>query len=116
FMARRIARTLYLVIKILLVGAGMAAVSGLVNPQRCLAQSADNNRSQNISAQVQRDNIEQTVARFLAAFANRDLPAFIQFSAENATMFFPPSAPGSPSRRVEGKTEIGRAFKELYDR
>ena len=56
------------------------------------------------------------MASFLAAFANRDLPAFTEFFAEDATMFFPPSAPGSPPRRVEGKTEIGRAFKELYDR
>ena len=31
-------------------------------------------------------------------------------------MFFPPSATGSPSRRVERKTEIRRAFTELYDR
>ena len=56
------------------------------------------------------------MASFLAAFANRDLPAFSEFFAEDATMFFPPSAPGSPSRRVEGKTEIRRAFTELYDR
>jgi ketosteroid isomerase-like protein len=115
-MALRIARTLYLVRKLLLVGAGMAPASGLVNPPRSLAQSADANPAQNISAQVQRDNIEQTMASFLAAFANRDLPAFSEFFAEDATMFFPPSATGSPSRRVEGKTEIRRAFTEFYDR
>ena len=60
------------------------------------------------------DSVEQTVSRFLVAFANRDVPAFTDFIAEDATMFFPPSAPGAPSLRVQGKTEIARVFTELY--
>ena len=62
------------------------------------------------------DSVEQTVSRFLVAFANRDVPAFSEFFAEDATMFFPPSATGAPSLRVQGKTEITRAFAELYAR
>ena len=62
------------------------------------------------------DSVEQTVSRFLVAFANRDVPAFTDFIAEDATMFFPPSAPGVPPLRVQGKTEITRAFAELYAR
>jgi ketosteroid isomerase-like protein len=62
------------------------------------------------------DSVEQTVSRFLVAFANRDVPAFTDFIAEDATMFFPPSAPGAPPLRVQGKIEITRAFGELYAR
>jgi ketosteroid isomerase-like protein len=56
------------------------------------------------------------MSRFLVAFANNDVPAFAEFMAEDATMFFPPSAPGAPSLRVQGKTEIARAFAEMYAR
>lgn len=62
------------------------------------------------------DSVEQTISRFLVAFANRDVPAFAEFIAGDATMFFPPSAHGAPSLRVQGKTEIARAFAELYAR
>ena len=62
------------------------------------------------------DSVEQTVSRFLVAFANRDLAAFTECFAEDATMFFPPSAPGAPSIRVQGKTGIARAFAEMYAR
>ena len=62
------------------------------------------------------DSVEQTMSRFLVAFANNDVPAFAEFMAEDATMFFPPSAPGAPSLRVQGKTEIARAFAEMYAR
>ena len=65
---------------------------------------------------VKPDSVEQTMSRFLAAFANRDVPAFAEFMAEDATMFFPASARGAPSLRVQGKTEIARAFAELYAR
>jgi ketosteroid isomerase-like protein len=59
-------------------------------------------------------SVEQTVSRFLVAFANRDVPAFTGFIAEDGTMFFPPFAPGAPPLRVQGKTGITRAFAELY--
>jgi hypothetical protein len=48
------------------------------------------------------DSVEQTVSPFLVAFANRDVPAFTDFIAEDATMFFPPTAPGAPPLRVQG--------------
>jgi ketosteroid isomerase-like protein len=56
------------------------------------------------------------MSRFLVAFANNDVPAFAEFMAEDATMFFPPSAPGAPSLRVQGKSEIAGAFAEMYAR
>ena len=62
------------------------------------------------------DSVEQTASRFLVAFANRDVPAFSEFFAEDATMFFPDPGNGFPSLRVQGKTEITRAFSELYAR
>ena len=53
------------------------------------------------------DSVEQTMSRFLVAFANNDVPAFAEFMAEDATMFFPPSAPGArpgSSRAGAGKS------------
>ena len=60
------------------------------------------------------DSVELTMSRLLVA--NNDVAAFAEFMAEDATMFFPPSAPGAPSLRVQGKTEIARAFAEMYAR
>ena len=60
------------------------------------------------------DSVELTMSRLLVA--NNDVAAFSEFMAEDATMFFPPSAPGAPSLRVQGKTEIARAFAEMYAR
>jgi len=78
-MSTRIARAFYFVRKLLLVSAGTVAASGLVNPPRSLAQSPDASLAHNISAQVQRDNIEQVMASFLAAFANRDVRPSVSF-------------------------------------
>jgi ketosteroid isomerase-like protein len=63
-----------------------------------------------IGAQAGADEIEQTLQRFLMPFSNRDIPAFIQFFADDATVFFP----ARPPRRVQGRPDIAQAFSELF--
>ena len=51
------------------------------------------------------DSVELTMSRLLVA--NNDVAAFAEFMAEDATMFFPPSAPGArpgSSRAGAGKS------------
>lgn len=54
--------------------------------------------------------------QFLVAFSNRDIATFSAFFAEEATMFFPPSAFGPPSGLVEGRANIAEGFRRLYER
>ena len=48
--------------------------------------------------------IERVVTDFLTAFGNRDFAQFLPFFSEDATMFFPPSAP-APTGLVRGRNE-----------
>jgi ketosteroid isomerase-like protein len=59
-------------------------------------------------------SVRQTLERFLVPFSSRDVPAFMEFFADGATVFFPPS-PRAAARRVEGKPAIAAAFKTLFD-
>ena len=67
-------------------------------------------------AQAQPDEIEQMMERFLSAFGNRDVAAFSAYFADDATMFFPPSAFDPPSGRVRGRERIAKGFEALYAR
>ena len=60
--------------------------------------------------------IDKTMQAFLVAFSNRDIPTFSAYFADDATAFFPPSAFGPPSGRVEGRANIAEEFRRLYER
>ncbi len=59
-------------------------------------------------------DIERVIRDFLIAFGNRDYAAFIPYFSEDATVFFPPSA-AAPLGRVQGRSEIERTFKTIFD-
>jgi ketosteroid isomerase-like protein len=58
--------------------------------------------------------VEQVIQDFLVAFGNRDLAVFVPYFSEDATVFFPPSA-AAPLGRVQGRSEIERTFKTIFD-
>ena len=60
--------------------------------------------------QIESDDVEQMMQRFLVPFSNRDVVAFSPFFTEDATVFFP----GRPPTRVQGRVEITRSFTELF--
>ena len=62
---------------------------------------------------VQKD-VERVVRNFLVAFGNRDFAVFVPYFSEDATVFFPPSA-AAPLGRVQGRSEIERTFKTIFD-
>ena len=66
--------------------------------------------------QAQPDGIEQMMDGFLTAFSNRDVVTFSAYFADDATMFFPPSAFDPPSGRVHGREGIAKGFEALYAR
>ncbi|HJU75881.1 MAG TPA: nuclear transport factor 2 family protein [Gemmatimonadaceae bacterium] len=68
------------------------------------------------STSSQSGEIELMMQKFLAAFSNRDVEAFTAYFAEDASMFFPPSAFSPPASLVEGRTNIAAAFRGLYER
>ena len=68
------------------------------------------------SAHSQSAEIEVMMNQFLAAFSNRDVDAFSFYFAEDASMFFPPSTFSPPSGLVEGRANIAREFRGLYER
>ena len=59
-------------------------------------------------------DIERVIRDFLLAFSNRDYAVFVPYFAEDATVFFPPST-AAPLGRVQGRLEIERAFKAIFD-
>ena len=69
-----------------------------------------------VSVRVQSVEIEGMMNRFLAAFSNRDVDAFSSYFAEDASMFFPPSAFSPPRGLVEGRANIANEFRGLYER
>ena len=68
-----------------------------------------------VSAQstAQKD-VERVIRDFLVAFGNRDFAVFVPYFSEDATVFFPPST-AAPLGRVQGRSEIERAFKTIFD-
>ena len=72
--------------------------------------------SSSTSTSSQAGEIELMMNKFLAAFSNRDVDAFSTYFAEDATMFFPPSAFSPPTGLVEGRANIAGAFRGLYER
>ena len=61
----------------------------------------------------QRD-VERVIRNFLVAFSNRDFAVFVPYFSEDATVFFPPST-AAPLGRVQGRSEIERTFKTIFD-
>ena len=59
-------------------------------------------------------DIERVIRDFLLAFGNRDYAVFVPYFAEDATVFFPPSM-AAPLGRVQGRSEIERTFKAIFD-
>ena len=59
-------------------------------------------------------DIERVIRDFLVAFTNRDFAVFVPYFSEDATVFFPPST-AAPLGRVQGRSEIERTFKTIFD-
>ena len=59
-------------------------------------------------------DVERVIRDFLVAFSNRDFAAFVPYFSEDATVFFPPST-AAPLGRVQGRSEIERTFKTIFD-
>ena len=62
----------------------------------------------------QQKDIERVIRDFLVAFGNRDYALFVPYFSEDATVFFPPSK-AAPLGRVQGRDEIERTFKAIFD-
>jgi len=59
-------------------------------------------------------DVEHVIRDFLVAFSNRDFAVFVPYFSEDATVFFPPST-AAPLGRVQGRSEIERTFKTIFD-
>jgi ketosteroid isomerase-like protein len=59
-------------------------------------------------------DVERVIRDFLVAFSNRDFAVFVPYFSEDATVFFPPSK-AAPLGRVQGRSEIERTFKAIFD-
>ena len=59
-------------------------------------------------------DVERVIRDFLVAFSNRDVALFGPYFSEDATVFFPPSK-AAPLGRVQGRSEIERTFKMIFD-
>jgi ketosteroid isomerase-like protein len=59
-------------------------------------------------------DVERVIRDFLVAFGNRDFAVIIPYFSEDATVFFPPST-AAPLGRVQGRSEIERTFKTIFD-
>jgi ketosteroid isomerase-like protein len=68
------------------------------------------------AAQSQPDDVERVLAAFLIPFSNGNVAEFIDYFAEDATLFMPPTAPGASPDRVQGKAAIAREFQALFGR
>ena len=62
----------------------------------------------------QQKDVERTIQNFLVAFSDRDVDAFVPYFSEDATVFFPPSK-AAPPGRVQGRSDIQRTFKTIFD-
>ena len=58
--------------------------------------------------------IDRVIRDFLTAFSNRDYAVFAPYFSDDATVFFPPST-AAPLGRVQGRSEIERTFKTIFD-
>ena len=64
------------------------------------------------SAQSTDAEVEQVMKAFLVPFSNQDVPAFIEYFADDAVVFFPSAQFGM--MRVEGKANIDKAFAGVF--
>jgi ketosteroid isomerase-like protein len=64
------------------------------------------------SIDAERNEIDAFTARFLKAFENLDLPAFMSCFADEATVFFPVP---EPPERFAGKPAIQQRFQQVFD-
>jgi len=59
-------------------------------------------------------DVERVIGDFLVSFSNRDFAVFVPYFSEDATVFFPPST-AAPLGRVQGRSEIERTFKKIFE-
>jgi ketosteroid isomerase-like protein len=65
-------------------------------------------------AQAPADEVEQVIAKFLIPFSSGNVGEFIDYFADEATLFMPPSAARASAIRVQGKAGIRREFEALF--
>ena len=59
-------------------------------------------------------DVERVIQDFLLAFSNRNFAVFVPYFSDDATVFFPPSTT-APLGRVQGRSEIERTFKAIFE-
>lgn len=64
------------------------------------------------AAQSTDAEVEQVMKAFLVPFSNQDVPAFMDYFADDAVVFFP--SPQFGVMRVEGKADVERAFAAVF--
>jgi uncharacterized protein (TIGR02246 family) len=69
-------------------------------------------RGSSASIGAERRAIDELTSRFIKAFENLDLPAFISCFADDATVFFPVP---EPPARFAGKVAIQTHFRQVFD-
>ena len=68
------------------------------------------------NAQPTDTSVEAASRRFIVAFNNLDMPAFLDRFADDATLIHPQSGPPRTfPKRVQGKAEIQRTFQVVFD-
>ena len=58
------------------------------------------------------DEVEQVIKNFLVPFSSQKVSEFIEYFADDATVFFPSSR--FPAVRVQGKNNIAREFEAVF--
>ena len=65
-------------------------------------------------AQTPTDAVEQVIASFLVPFSSGNVAGFIDYFADDATLFMPPIREGVAPARVAGKAAIKTEFEALF--
>jgi ketosteroid isomerase-like protein len=65
-------------------------------------------------AQTPTDDVEQVIATFLVPFSSGNVAGFIDYFADDATVFMPPIREGVAPARVTGKAAIKTEFEALF--
>ena len=86
-------------VRMLYIGCALLMLASAAPPQ-ALAQSGS-------------DAVEQVIKDFLVPFSNRNIREFIEYFADDATVFLPSApGPGFPADRVQGKPQSRESSKQ----
>ena len=87
--------------------ATLCILSAFGHPKRTLPNIPSSRAAENAN-----DEVRQTLAKFLTAFANLDWEAFRNVFADDATVYFP----SRRANRATGRAEIETTFRQVFER